>query len=267
MTLRKWAVCNALSIVLSATLPGASLALAQKNTTPGGMTQIPGGTYLPFYAIKRKPVHVPTYELDIYPVSNQDFLGFVHKHPRWRKSQVKRIFASEQYLQYWPEDLHFPPQQAKAPVTYVSWFAAKAYCRAQGKQLPTGDQWEYAARANESQTDASGDPKFRQRILDWYAQTSPQTLPPVGSTYRNAYGIYDMHGLIWEWVLDYNTVMITGESREDSGIDRKLFCAGGATSGADPSDYAAYMRFAFRSSLKADYSLKNLGFRCARKVD
>lgn len=232
----------------------------------GDMATISGGKYLPFYALKKKEVHVPAYQLDVYPVTNQDFLKFVTAHPKWQKSKVKSIFASSQYLSSWSADLKLPANQEKSPVTYVSWFAAKAYCQAQGKKLPTGDQWEFAARANETKADATQDPVFRQRILDWYALTSRETLPAVGSTFKNLHGIYDMHGLIWEWVLDYNTVMITGESRADSGIDRKLFCAAGAVGGADPSDYAAYMRFGFRSSLQANYTLKNLGFRCAREV-
>ena len=68
---------------------------------------------------------------------------------------------------------------------------------------------------------------------------------------------------MWEWVSDWNSVLLTGESRVDAGIERQLYCAGAAAGAADPSDYAAFLRFAMRASLKATYAVGNLGFRCA----
>ena len=61
--------------------------------------------------------------------------------------------------------------------------------------------------------------------------------------------------------------MITGESREDSGLNRGLFCGAGAVGSADVADYAAFMRFAFRGSLRGSYCVRNLGFRCASDVE
>jgi formylglycine-generating enzyme required for sulfatase activity len=259
---RRWIMTGLLTALLGVGLSSPTLAAS---ASPG-MIRIPGGTYTPFYALKKGPVSLPAFELDAYPVSNADYLNFVRQHPRWRRAQVAPIFADSQYLLHWPDPLRILPEQARQPVNYVSWFAARAYCQAQGKKLPTQDQWEFVARASESEADASANPRFRQRILDWYARPTPRQLGQLGSTYRNVYGVYDMHGLLWEWVRDFNTVMVTGESREDSSLDRNLFCAGGALDGADPSYYASYMRYAFRSSLKGHYALKNLGFRCAKEV-
>ena len=76
-----------------------------------------------------------------------------------------------------------------------------------------------------------------------------------------------MHGLIWEWNSDFNTALVTGESREDSSRNRGLFCGAGALSAEDKENYAAFMRFAFRSSLKGNSTSSNLGFRCAKDVD
>ena len=81
----------------------------------------------------------------------------------------------------------------------------------------------------------------------------------------NVQGVYDMHGLIWEWVEDFNASIMTGESRADVALDRNLFCGGGSASAADPGDYAAFMRYAFRGSLQAKYTIRNLGFRCAKE--
>ena len=165
-----------------------------------------------------------------------------------------------------PSRLSVPAALVKYPdiaELLVSWFAAKAYAEWKGKRLPTQDEWEYVARADEKSQDATKDPEFHRRVLAWYGKPTPNPPPEVGSGFRNVYGVHDLHGVVWEWVGDFNTVLVTGESRQDSGIDRGLYCAAGAVGSNDPSDYASYMRYAFRSSLNARYTVGNLGFRCA----
>ena len=247
-------------------LLGLAAGLAASPAAAAAMATIPGGSYKPFYSLGKNkgPVKVSAFSLDVYPVSNADFLAFVKTRPQWQKSRVKAIFADRQYLGHWSGNLNLAPALASSPVINVSWFAAQAYCKAQGKQLPTIDQWEFAARASETKTDASRDPTFSRQLLDWYGQPTPARLPPVGRK-RNVYGVYDLHGLVWEWNRDFNSIMLSGESREDAGLNRNLYCAGGVAAGADPSDYASYMRFAFRSSLEARYTVQNLGFRCAKE--
>jgi formylglycine-generating enzyme required for sulfatase activity len=72
---------------------------------------------------------------------------------------------------------------------------------------------------------------------------------------------------VWEWVLDFNTAMVTGDSRADSGgLDRGFFCGAGAQAARDVADYPAFMRLGFRSSLSANYCVHNLGFRCAKDL-
>jgi formylglycine-generating enzyme required for sulfatase activity len=98
----------------------------------------------------------------------------------------------------------------------------------------------------------------------WYGRPSRDPLPPVGTTMRNVYGVADLHGLIWEWTLDFNSALVTGESRADASLERTLYCGSGAVGAADFEDYAAFMRYAFRSSLEAHYGVPNLGFRGVR---
>lgn len=244
-------------------------ALAALAAPQGQQVTIAGGRYFPFYRLgtqaQSESVLVKSYAIDVYPVTHRDFLTFVKANPQWRKQRVKSIFADQNYLKHWSQDLRFPSALANTPVNYVSWFAARAYCKAQGKRLPTVDQWEFAALADATRKDASKDPAFHAQILKWYGRPTPEVLPAVGQQ-RNVYGVYDLHGLVWEWNRDFNSVLITGESREDSGgVNRGLYCAGGASAGADPSDYASYMRYAFRSSLSAAYTVKNLGFRCVKE--
>ena len=61
--------------------------------------------------------------------------------------------------------------------------------------------------------------------------------------------------------------MVTGAARDDSSLDRSLFCAGGAVSATDAANYAAFMRYAFRSSLDGNFTTNNLGFRGARDAE
>jgi hypothetical protein len=89
-------------------------------------------------------------------------------------------------------------------------------------------------------------------------------LPVAGSGRANAFGARDLLSLVWEWVDDFNTSMVTGESRADSGLERTLFCGAGAAGARDPSDFPAFIRAGFRSSVRANYTVPNLGFRCAQ---
>ncbi|MBI3992545.1 MAG: formylglycine-generating enzyme family protein [Candidatus Lambdaproteobacteria bacterium] len=209
-------------------------------------------------------VEVPAFYLDRFAVTNADYLAFVAANSQWRRSNVAGLFADTGYLRAWENDLLpgplAPPQ---SPVVHVSWFSARAYCKWRGARLPTTAQWELAAAASETSADARQDPAFLQRILNWYGQPAPELLSPVGSVYRNLWGVHDLHGLVWEWVLDFNSALVTGESRGDMGLERRLFCAAGAIDAANADDYAAFMRFAFRSSLDARYTASSLGFRCA----
>lgn len=239
-------------------------ALAQ-TAIPNHMSRIDGGEYRPLYLSIDSPRYsVDPFFIDQYLVTNADFLTFVERVPEWKPSQVPALFAEPQYLQDWQGDQPTPNTES-FPVTSVSWFAADAYCRAQGKRLPSISEWELAAMASETAADGSVEEGYRQTILEWYSQ--PQTsLGAVGRYPANYWGVYDMHGLVWEWTEDFNSTLVSGESRADSAIDNKLFCAAGASGSIDPSDYAAFMRYGFRSSLSAKFTLANLGFRCAQSM-
>jgi len=212
-------------------------------------------------------VAVERFALDRTPVTNAEFLAFVRAHPEWRRDRVARLFADTQYLSDWRTDTELGdavlPNQ---PVTRVSWFAAKAYCEAQGARLPTWYEWEFAAAADANSPDARSDPAWRQQILGWYAEPSSRPLAEVARSPANYYGIHDLHGLVWEWVLDYNALLVSNDSREQGGADRLRYCGEGALSVADRDNYAVLMRIAFLSSLQAHYTTGNLGFRCARDV-
>lgn len=233
----------------------------QGNTASSKMQSIPTGFYQPFYQELNKEkqriekIKVDAFYLDEHLVTNEDYLSFIEAKPKWKKSKAKKIFVDENYLADWLSDLKFDQSITKSPVRYVSWFAANAYCQWQGKRLPTMDEWEYVAQADEEERVATKKEAFKKRILAWYGRPTAKQLSAVGSLSKNVYGISDMHGLVWEWVLDFNSVLLTGESRGDGGVERKLYCAGGAVGVEDVEDYAAFMRYAFRASLQARYTV------------
>lgn len=248
------------------------------------MAPIPSGIFVPLYkenpardparrqsATPRtepvaKPVPVAEFLLDVHAVTNRNFLNFVRTDPRWRRSSVKRIFADANYLKHWKSDLDIGDEQIElSPVTHVSWFAAKAYCEALGKELPTVAEWELAAAAPPGNGAARN--AYKELLLDWYGKPTPERLPHVGSTFENRHGVCDLHGLVWEWTMDFNSALMMEDARGDGGGDSKLFCGGGAAAATDFSDYAAFMRYAFRSSLRGNYTVANLGFRCAKRKD
>lgn len=231
------------------------------------MLVIPKGDYRPLYMSQDSPqTHVRSFRIDVKPVTNQQYLVFITANPRWQVQIIPQIFAEDQYLQHWRlKGKEMLPTKGllNSPVVNVSWFAAQAYCRSLDKRLPTVAQWEYVASASGSQADGSQEKSYHQRILEWYGRPSSKQLPAVGKRAPNFWGVQDLHGLIWEWTEDFNSALVSGESRGDSNIDQRLFCAAGAQGAADPSNYAAFMRFGFRSSLQAKFTLPSLGFRCA----
>lgn len=236
---------------------------------PEGMVAVEQGVFMPFYSSTDDSTTVESFYMDTHPVTNSQFLEFVKENEKWRRSQVKSVFADEDYLRHWKGELELGNINPNAPVTNVTWFAARAYAKWKGKRLPTLDEWEYVASASASKPLASRDKAFVRQILDWYSQPNPDQMPSVGDGEANYHGIYDMHGLVWEWIQDFNTVFVSGESRADQGELKQFYCAAGssAATDSDKENYAAFLRYAFRGSLEADFSVGNLGFRCAKEKE
>lgn len=251
-------------ILIILSLINVFAAICQNKSTAPSMVLVKGGSYLPLYSKNVEKTEVKSFYMDVYAVTNNDFLAFVKTNPEWRKNNVKSIFADSSYLKQWDSDLSFNKNIANSPVVNVSWFAAKKYCECQGKRLPETAEWELSAKASETKADASKDAGFNQLVLNWVTKPNPATLPAVGSTFKNFYGIYDLHGLVWEWTYDFNNALTTGESRGNSSLDDALFCGGGSFASKDLNNYASFMRFAMRSSIKAKYCVANLGFRCVK---
>jgi formylglycine-generating enzyme required for sulfatase activity len=231
------------------------------------MILIDGGQYTPFYGRKDTLVTVKSFWMDNSPVTNAEYLEFVKKNPQWSKSKIKSIYADSSYLKDWPSDFELPKNyKPNSPICNVSWFAAKAYAQSVGKRLPTQDEWEFVAQADENTKNATKKKSYSSDIIDLYNIKNKQ-YGEIEKSKPNIYGIYNMFDLIWEWSEDFNSTLTTGDSRKSQFDDKQLNCAGSAISANDIYNYAAFMRFAFRTSVKANYSISNLGFRCAKDND
>jgi len=208
---------------------------------------------------------VSPFALRAAPVTNAEFLAFVTRNPDWRRGTVPALFADGEYLAHWSGALSLgvaaPPD---APVVNVSWYAARAFCEDESARLPMWHEWELAAAADETRPDARADAAFRQRMLDWYARPATAAPGAAGREPANFYGLHDLHAGVWEWVEDFNSLLISADNREQGDPDLMKFCGAGALAVQDRESYAVLMRIAMLSALQAQYTTRSLGFRCAR---
>jgi sulfatase modifying factor 1 len=246
----------ALGLLLGA---GAARAAPYVAIPAGKLTSVLSGGSAADIAIP-----MAAFALRAMPVTNREFRAFTDAHPEWRRGTAPAVFADASYLHRQPA-APLADEVASRPVTSVSWFAAQAFCESEGARLPTWYEWEYVAAADAERSDARRDPAWRARILAWYGQSSRSAPASVGGA-ANLYGVRDIHGLVWEWVDDFNALLVSADSRNQGDPDQLQFCGAGAISLQDRENYAILMRVALLSSLRGADTTDNLGFRCARTL-
>jgi len=157
------------------------------------------------------------------------------------------------------------------PVEQVFWSDAMEFCRKLTERersagrlpegyeytLPTEAQWEYACRAGTT-GQYGGDGNLDD--MGWYRQNSGNTTHPVGQKQANAWGLYDMHGNVWEWCLDWYGNYPGGSVRDPTG---PASGTGRVGRGGGWGSYAIGCRSAFRSGGVSGYRFNGLGFRLA----
>jgi formylglycine-generating enzyme required for sulfatase activity len=153
------------------------------------------------------------------------------------------------------------------PVKNVSWNDTQEFLQRLGEKekgylyrLPTEAEWEYAARAGKWTEYCFGDDPQLLRKYAWYDENSGGTTHPVGQLKPNVWGLYDMHGNVWEWVQDWFEEMYYQKSSTDDpqgpadGQFRVL-------RGGSYLDDARLARCAYRSRDFPDLVLDHYGFR------
>jgi len=159
------------------------------------------------------------------------------------------------------------------PVESVSWddiqaFISKLNAREGGDtryRLPTEAEWEYAARAGTTTTYSFGND---ERPLDrqlgkyaWYSENSGGETHPVGQRQPNLWGLYDMHGNVWEWVQDGSGWYPSGTVTDPMGphLSSYLMYRGGSW-----YTVADHCRVSFRAGSTLSDRLSYVGFRVLR---
>ena len=163
---------------------------------------------------------------------------------------------------------------ANRPVEFVGWEDATNYCaklthreRVVGRlppgfayRLPTEAEWEYACRAGTTTRFGYGDDPDYAHLGDhaWYDPNSDSQTHPVGLKKPNAWGLYDMHGNVWEWCLDWYGNNPGGSATDPKGPSAGLYrmFRGGCWNG-----YGRSCRSAFRYIFSPVTKRNNMGFR------
>jgi len=136
-----------------------------------------------------KPVHkvriTEPFYIGIYPVTQREWKAVMGNNPSGFKGKNR-------------------------PVEKVSWddcqeFIKKLDAREEGRKyrLPTEAEWEYACRAGSQGKYCFGDKESKLKEYAWYSKNSGGKTHPVGKKKSNRFGLYDVHGNVWEWCQDW----------------------------------------------------------------
>lgn len=216
-------------------------------------------------------VNLPRYLIDKYPVTNAQYARFVaqtkHRPPLdWENGKI-------------------PDNKLLHPVTMVSWYDARAYCKSVNKRLPTEAEWEKAARGSKGSRWPWGDNMDPTRLNTYYNIGSTTQVMRYDSG-KSVYGVYDMAGNVSEWTVSdftpyegssapaslFKAKALMANTPEDKAMkvgelveleDRVFKVRRGGSWKSDPFSTSSYHRNYSMPHYASDF----FGFRCAKDVE
>jgi len=201
----------------------------------------------------RHVVELPRFAIGKVPVTNEEYGHYLRLCPGARAPA------------YWGDPRYDQPRQ---PVVGVSWHDAMAYCAWAGLTLPTEAQWERAARGDTKTAYWSGRKERDLHPVGWFAGNSGERLHPAGELEANPFGLYDVHGNVWEWCLDgfgdydgHAPRASDGLRHDPSGSDNRVIRGGSFLHDASRA------RSAYRLNRHADDRVAYLGFRVVERLE
>ena len=158
----------------------------------------------------------------------------------------------------------------ECPVETISWNDAREFARrlsqktGKSYRLPSESEWEYAARAGNTGKWSFGDDESQLGEYGWFNGNGEGTVHPVAQKRPNAFGLYDMHGNVWEWVSDawhenYQGAPSDGSAWINGGDQSRRVLRGGAW-----INYPRNLRSAYRLRSAPDDRDNSTGMRIVR---
>jgi formylglycine-generating enzyme required for sulfatase activity len=236
------------------------------------MVQIPGGAFTmgrddgPADERPAHQVELPAFAIDRFPVSNQQFAGFLNATGPVNAKGERRFDADDADVRIrrvkgkWVADQDFETH----PVIEVTWAGARDYCAWRGKRLPTEAEWEKAARGTDARLYPWGNSPPERRRAQYaarYNETAPVDGFPFGAS---RYGVQDMSGNAWEWVSSaYRPYPYDAkDGREDLAPGPVRATRGGGHD--SPAEEITTTQRGRNLSRNPASGHHNIGFRCAK---
>ena len=213
---------------------------------PGGSFQMGGSRYSPEQPVHS--VHIISFAIGKYPVTQAQWTQVMGHNPS-----------------------QFPGRDDQSPVDSVNWRDAQAFIQRLNQltghayRLPSEAEWEYACRAGSTAQWYFGDDESQLPDHAWYDSNSGNRTHPVGKKEPNAFGLYDMHGNVYEWCEDHWHDDYQGAPTDGSAwvtARKRLRVLRGGNAGYP----ATSVRSASRGSITPVFRHWSIGFRLARTL-